>query len=79
MSQASHVHSVDPHRPSPTKIGEAASVTPLDDVRCALCGSSLVGKRERYRMVSPLVAMGTVTVCRTCRRAALSEGYRPAD
>jgi hypothetical protein len=79
MSRASHVHSADPTRPAPIKIGEAASVTPLDDVRCALCGASLVGKRERYRMVSPLVTMGQVTVCRICRRAALSEGYRPAD
>jgi hypothetical protein len=79
MSQANYVPSADPHRPAPTKIGEAASVTPLDDVRCALCGASLVGKRERYRMVSPLVTMGKVTVCRTCHRPALSEGYRPAE
>jgi hypothetical protein len=79
MSRASHVHSADPLTPSPRPLGEAAPVTPLDEVRCALCGASLVGKRERYRMVSPLVAMGKVTVCRTCRRAALSEGYRPAE
>jgi hypothetical protein len=53
-------------------------LTALDDMRCALCGASLVGQQERYRLVSPLVSMGTVTVCRTCRRAALGEGYRPA-
>ena len=79
MSQASYVPSADPHRPAQTKIGEVASVTPSEDVRCALCGASLVGKRERYRMVSPLVTMGKVTVCRTCRRAAFSEGYRSAE
>jgi hypothetical protein len=78
MSQASHVHSADPHRPSPRTL-EAAPVTPLEEVRCALCGASLVGKRERFKVVSPLVSMGRVTVCRTCRRAALSEGYRPAE
>jgi hypothetical protein len=78
MSQVSHVHSADPPRPSPRTL-EAASVTPLEEVRCALCGASLVGKRERFKVVSPLVSMGRVTVCRTCRRAALSEGYRPAE
>jgi len=58
-----------------------AAVTPLtalEDMRCALCGASLVGHPQRYHMVSPLVSMGAVTVCRTCRRAVLSEGYRPA-
>lgn len=78
MSQASHVHSADPQWPSP-RTREAAPVTPLEEARCALCGASLVGKRERYKVVSPLVSMGRVTVCRTCRRAALSEGYRPAE
>ena len=29
--------------------------------------------------MSPFVSMGTVTVCWTCRRAILSEGYRPAN
>jgi hypothetical protein len=62
-----------------TAIGEAATLTLIDDVRCALCGTSLVGKRERYRMVSPFASMGKVTVCWICRRAALSEGYRPAN
>lgn len=56
-----------------------ASVLPLGSARCALCGASLVGEQVSYHMVSPLVSMGSVTVCRRCRRAALSEGYRPAD
>ena len=79
MSQVSFVPSADPHRPASTRIGEAATVTPIDDVRCALCGTSLVGKRERYRVVSPFASMGKVTVCRTCQRATFSEGYRPAN
>ena len=29
--------------------------------------------------MSPFVSMGKVTVCWTCRRATLSEGYRPAS
>ncbi len=56
-----------------------ATISPLDGARCALCGTSLVGDPLRYHMVSPLVAMGSVTVCRACHRAALSEGYRPAE
>jgi hypothetical protein len=69
--------------PAPEKrdraaVGAVTPLTSLEDMRCALCGSSLVGQRQRYHMVSPLVSMGAVTVCRTCRRAALSEGYRPA-
>jgi hypothetical protein len=79
MSRASHVHSADPQRPTPMPFGEVAPVMSLDEARCALCGASLVGKRERFKVVSPLVSMGRVTVCRTCRRAALSEGYRPAE
>jgi hypothetical protein len=78
MSRASHVHSADTTGPSPI-LGQAAPVMPIEEARCALCGSSLVGKKQRFRMVSPLVTMGKVTVCRTCRRAALSEGYRAAD
>lgn len=79
MNQASLVPSEKLHGLSSSAVGEWASVTPIDEVRCALCDASLVGKRESHRLVSPLVSMGTVTVCWSCRRAALSEGYRPAD
>jgi hypothetical protein len=79
MSQVSVVPSADPHGPSSTRIGETAPLTLIDDVRCALCGTSLVGLRARYRVVSPFVSMGRVTVCWICRRATLSEGYRPAN
>ena len=66
-------------RKVPLPLVEPSPVSLLDEARCALCGSSLVGQARRYHLVSPLVAMGPVTVCHMCRRAALSEGYRPAD
>lgn len=63
-----------PIRPVP------ASVVPLREVRCALCGAPLVRVAERFQVVSPLVADGgrAVTVCRTCLRATVSEGYMPS-
>ena len=60
-------------------VTESATVSRLESARCALCGRSLVKEPVRYHMVSPLVSMGPVTVCRACRRVALSEGYLPAD
>ena len=78
MSHVSLLPSADPHGHSSTRIGEAG-VRAIENVRCALCGTSLLGERERYRLVSPLVSMGRVTVCSICRRAALGQGYRPAS
>ena len=43
---------------------------------CDLCGGQLGRNSGHFHMVSPLTARH-VSVCRTCRRAALSEGYRP--
>ncbi len=43
---------------------------------CDLCGQPLGRDVGHFHMVSPLTAR-RVSVCRTCRRAALSEGYRP--
>ena len=78
MTEVSYGPSEDPDNPS-TRTGEAATLTLIDDVRCALCGTSLVGRRRRYRLVSPYDSMGKVTVCWVCRKAALGEGYRPAS
>jgi len=75
-------------RLQPTRAGEAAPplhpieapmapVVELPASRCALCGDSLVNQRVSYRMLSPLVAMGPVTVCHACRRAAIGQGYVP--
>ena len=43
---------------------------------CDLCGAQLGRNAGHFHMVSPLTARH-VSVCRTCRRAALGEGYRP--
>jgi hypothetical protein len=43
---------------------------------CDLCGEHLGVHSGHFHMVSPLTARH-VSVCRTCRRAALGEGYRP--
>jgi predicted RNA-binding Zn-ribbon protein involved in translation (DUF1610 family) len=59
--------------------GAGASVVAMEPSRCSLCGASLKGNRLKFHMISPRSAGVTVTVCSTCRRAAISEGYRPAD
>ena len=79
MSEVNSASSVNRQSDSPAKTGEAATLTLIEEVRCALCGTSLVGKRKRYRLVSPFASMDTITVCWICRRAALGEGYRPAS
>lgn len=66
----------DSAEPSPAA---GASVVAMEPARCSLCGASLKGNRLKYHMISPRSAGVTVTVCPTCRRAAISEGYRPAD
>ena len=58
--------------------GQAANVLTIETARCGLCGASLKGSKLKFHMVSPRSAGVTVTVCRTCNRAAVSEGYRPA-
>ncbi len=55
-----------------------APVRSIQSTHCALCGSKLSTRSLRYQVVSPQVCE-TITVCHTCRRAALSEGYRPAE
>jgi len=64
-------------RPSaPVKATRPASRPVLVESFCDLCGTSLDEHTGHYYMVSPLTAR-KVAVCRTCRRAALGEGYRP--
>ena len=50
----------------------------IASVRCALCGARLDEGAQRFTVVSPQSADRTLTVCHTCRNAALGEGYRPA-
>jgi hypothetical protein len=47
-------------------------------VECSLCGSPLGADRRRFSLVSPIGGGKRITVCSTCHRAALGEGYRPA-
>jgi hypothetical protein len=55
-----------------------AKVLSIDGVRCGLCGAELSARSLRYHVVSPQASDVTLTVCHTCRKAALGEGYRPA-
>jgi hypothetical protein len=55
-----------------------ATVRSIDSAHCALCGSKLSAKSLRYHVVSPQ-ACEMITVCHTCHKAALGEGYRPAE
>lgn len=55
-----------------------ATVRALESARCALCGRTLSARALHYRVVSPQKCE-MMTVCYTCRRAALGEGYRPAE
>lgn len=72
--------------PLPTQSeGHAASVTTppaavrsIESVRCALCGSTLSTRSLRYHVVSPQQCE-MITVCHLCHRAAIGEGYRPAE
>jgi hypothetical protein len=44
---------------------------------CSLCGSPIEPGARRFVLVSP-IGGGRQVVCYLCRKAALSEGYRPA-
>ena len=55
------------------------TVRSIDSGRCGLCGAKLSYRALRYHVVSPQACDATLTVCHTCRMAALGEGYRPAE
>jgi len=55
-----------------------ATVRSIDSAHCALCGAKLSARSLRYHVVSPQ-SCDLVTVCHTCHKAALGEGYRPAE
>ena len=56
----------------------AGTVRPIDSARCGLCGTKLSARALRHHVVSPQSCDATLTVCHTCHKAALGEGYRPA-
>ena len=63
-------------RQAPAKAARHPARAAPSERFCDLCGTGLDDHSGHYHMVSPLTAR-KVAVCRTCRRAALSEGYRP--
>jgi predicted RNA-binding Zn-ribbon protein involved in translation (DUF1610 family) len=56
-----------------------ATVRSIDSAHCGLCGAKLSAKALRYHVLSPQCCDTTITVCHMCRKAALGEGYRPAE
>jgi hypothetical protein len=48
----------------------------VESPHCSLCDDPLGDRSSGSQLVSPHDG-ARVVVCRTCRRAALSEGYRP--
>ena len=56
-----------------------ATVRSIDSAHCGLCGAKLSARALRYHVVSPQCCEAPMTVCHTCRKAALGEGYRPAE
>ena len=78
------MHQVHP-MPTQTHSGDAPvssappTVHPVDSARCGLCGARLSTRTLRYHVVSPQCCDAPITVCHTCRNAALGEGYRPAE
>jgi predicted RNA-binding Zn-ribbon protein involved in translation (DUF1610 family) len=62
-----------PLAPSP------AEVRSIDSAHCGLCGAKLSARALRYHVVSPQCCETQLTVCHTCHKAALGEGYRPAE
>ena len=56
-----------------------ASVRSVDSAHCGLCGAKLSARALRHHVVSPQSCDVAITVCHTCRKAALGEGYRPVE
>ena len=58
---------------------KAGVVRSIDSSHCGLCGAKLSARALRHHVVSPQSCDVTLTVCHTCHKAALGEGYRPAE
>jgi hypothetical protein len=73
-----HPLPTQPDGPGAPLTNPPATVRSIDSAHCALCGAKLSAKSLRYHVVSPQ-ACEMITVCHTCHKAALGEGYRPAE
>jgi hypothetical protein len=60
-------------------IQPTGTVRSIDSAQCGLCGVTLSARALRHHVVSPQSCDGVLTVCHTCHKAALGEGYRPAE
>jgi len=60
-------------------VQQAGAVRSIDSAQCGLCGAKLTARSLRHHVVSPRSCDATLTVCRTCQKAVLGEGYRPAQ
>jgi len=60
-------------------VQQAGTVRSIVSAQCGLCGAKLSTRALRRRVVSPQSCDATLTVCHTCHKAALGEGYRPAE
>jgi hypothetical protein len=76
MGQVHPLAKTDVTEPAPPP---AASVRSIDSAHCSLCGTPLNARSLRYHVVSPQTVEAPLTVCHMCHRAALGEGYRPAQ
>jgi len=74
-----HVLPTTPKAGDSTFEASSAVVRPIGSARCSLCGAQLSARALRYRVVSPQCCDTPITVCHTCRQAAIGEGYRPAE
>ncbi len=72
---SSQPQTTPPNAPQTGPAGRPAPLGLVETPRCSLCGEPLDPKAT-YKMVSPFLAK-PVSVCHTCHRAALGEGYRP--
>jgi len=75
-SKLSLVTPVATGQPAPQVLPQPLGPESREYAVCDLCGEHLGEHAGHFHMVSPLTARH-VSVCRTCRRAALGEGYRP--
>jgi len=58
---------------------QAGTVSSIDSAQCGLCGAKLSARALRHHVISPQSCDAALTVCHTCQKAALGEGYRPAE
>ena len=63
-------------QPAPRVLPQPLGPESREYALCDLCGEHLGVHAGHFHMVSPVTAR-SVSVCRTCRRAALGEGYQP--